>query len=222
MKKLSSPALYIKEAFEIYFEKKNLIYFLKLALLFLALSIAMSIFSFVLATGAGSNAVRQPAFILPLVASAIPLAVVGIWFQAATYEAVIRAVDGRGLTVKETLLTAWKKAWCFFLVSLARGLIMALGFVILIIPGIIFGVWFSFSLFIQISKGTSVRESLAKSRSLTKGRFWPILGRFSVFLLIYVLIQMVSANIPYIGPVFAIFMGPFFLIPFYLLYKDLS
>ncbi|MCJ7805797.1 hypothetical protein MUP46_04130 [Patescibacteria group bacterium] len=221
MKKLSSPVLYIREAFKIYFEKKNLIYFLKLGLLFLVLSIATSIF-FVVAKGTGSNAARQPAFILPLVASAIPLAIIGIWFQAATYEAVIRAVEGRTLVVKETLLTSWKKTWCFFLVSLARGLIMALGFVLLIIPGIIFGIWFSFSLFIQISKGTSVKESLAKSKALTKGRFWPILGRFSVFLLIYILIQMVFANIPYVGPVFAIFMGPFFLIPFYLLYKELS
>lgn len=222
MKKLSPPALFIKEAFKIYFEKKNLIYFLKLALLFLALSIATSIFSFVFATGTTSNAIRQPAFALPLLAALIPLVVVGIWFQAATYEAVIRAVEGKNLGIKETLVSAWKKAWRFFLVSLVRGLVTALGLILLVIPGIVLGIWFSFSLFIAISKGTSVKASLAKSKALTKGKFWPILGRFLVFGIFYVLVQAILSAIPYVGMVFAVFMGPFFLIPFYLIYKELN
>lgn len=219
--KLSSPFSYIKKAFEIFFERKNLIYFLKLALLFLALSIAKSVFSFVLTSGFGSNAIKQPSFIFPLLASTAPLIIVSVWLQATTYVAVVRTVDGDALAVKETLKVAWKKAWKFFLVSFARNLIMTLGFVLLLVPGIVFSVWLSFSLFIVILKGTGVRVSLITSKNLVKGRFWPILGRFLIFFLVYVLIQIVLAYIPYIGPLFLVFLGPFFVIPFYLLYKEL-
>ncbi len=220
--KLSSPVFYLKKSFKIFFEKKNLIFFLTFAILLLALSIATEIFSSVFSRGLNSNMIRQPSFAFPLFASAIVLAAVSIWVQAATYEAVIRSVDGRNPVLKETLIGAWKKTWIFFLVSLVRGVITALGLIFLVVPGIIFGVWFSLSVFIAMTKKVKIKESLKKSRALIKGRFWAIFGRYLVFILAILLIQAVFGSVPYIGPVFIVFIGPLFLIPFYLLYKDLA
>lgn len=220
--KLSSPISFIKKSLQIYFQKKNLIYFLKLALLFLALSIASSVYAFVFASGVNSNMIRQPAFFLPLLVSLLPLAVFGVWLQIVKYEAVLRVVDGGTLSVKITLKEAWKKLWRFFLVSLAFGLILTGGFVLLVVPGIIFAVWFSFSLFVVVLHNTGIRESLVRSKQLVRGKFWPVFGRDIIFLLVFVLSQVVFNNIPFIGPLFIVFMEPFFLLPLYLLYKELA
>lgn len=221
-KKLASPIFYLKKALEIYFAKRNLIYFLKFVLLLLVLSIATSIFSYVFATASASGAIKQPIFVLPLLAALVPLVVVGVWLRAATYEAILRATDGRALIIKETLLASWKRAWLFFWVSLVKSLVIFLGILLLVIPGIIFGIWFSFALYIAVVKGTGVRESLAKSRALVKGRFWALTGRFLVFGLAFAVFQIAFSAVPYVGPVFLVFLGPFFLIPFYLVYKDLA
>lgn len=222
MKKLSSPVLYLKKAFRIYFEKKNLLFFLSFAIFLLALSIGTGIFSSVFSSGINSNMYKQPTFALPLLVSAIGLAIISIWAQSAMYIAVIKAGNGQTPALKETLIAGWKKAWIFFLVSLVRGVIAALGLILLVIPGIIFSVWFSFSLFITMTGKAKTKESLEKSKAMVKGRFWAILGRYLVFMLTILLIEAVFGAVPYVGPVFVVFMGPFFLVPFYLLYKDLA
>lgn len=222
MNKLSSPVYYLKKSFKIYFEKKNLIFFLTFAIFLLALSISTGIFSSVFSGGVNSNMFRQPTFVLPLLVSAIALAVVSIWAQAATYLAVMEAGNGQTPVLKETLIAGWKKTWIFFLVSLIRGIVTALGLILLIIPGIIFSIWFSFSIFVAMTGKVGVMESLKKSRALVKGKFWAISGRYLVFILTILLIQIVFGSVPYVGPVFVVFMGPAFLLPFYLLYKDLA
>jgi hypothetical protein len=66
------------------------------------------------------------------------------------------------------------------LVSILTYLIIFGGFVLLIIPGIIFSVWFAFSIYEVVLKNKKVIESIKASKALVKGRWWAVLWRLVV------------------------------------------
>jgi len=226
MRSLSSPIGILKKALEIFFKKENFVYFLKLMLIVFVVSFGAGILAMLPGGGlvllTGQNPTQNPILLLPLIVGAAVTMVLSIWMQAVTYESVRKVFSGESLEIKITLKTGWAKTWKFFLVSLALMLIVALGFILLIIPGIIFLVWFSFSQLIVITEGLGVRASLARSKELVKGRFWPVLGRFIVFALAIGLFQIFLSRIPFVGGFVSIFFTPLFILPSYLLYKELS
>jgi hypothetical protein len=80
------------------------------------------------------------------------------------------------------------KLWPMVLVvSIIVGLIQLIGLFFLIVPGIIFSVWFAFALCYVIlefpssgSVSAAIKESLKQSRELVRGRFWGVLLRIFV------------------------------------------
>ncbi len=62
------------------------------------------------------------------------------------------------------------------------GLIIATGFILLIIPGIIFLYWFALAPYVLVDQDLGVIESLKKSRELVKGKFWEIIGLWTAYL----------------------------------------
>ena len=74
----------------------------------------------------------------------------------------------------------------YFGFSLVSGLIMLLGFVLLIIPGVILSVWYTFVGIIAVLENDTLGEALAKSKAYVKGRWWGIFWRMLCgFILIY-------------------------------------
>lgn len=60
--------------------------------------------------------------------------------------------------------------------NLLMGLIVALGLVALIIPGLLFIAWFSFAPYLLISQNKGIIEALKSSKALVKGRFFEVWG----------------------------------------------
>ncbi len=81
-------------------------------------------------------------------------------------------------------------------VSLLTGLIVCGGFILLIVPAIIFWVWFAFSTFARMIDEKKGLEALRYSRSLSKGRFWKVLGRLLLINIILGIIYIIM----YLGP----------------------
>ena len=77
-----------------------------------------------------------------------------------------------------------KRLWSVILVSLLVGLIVAVGFVLLVIPGIIFLVFLSMSIPVLIVEGRRGTEAMGRSWNLVKGPFWHALGVIVVAALI--------------------------------------
>ena len=67
----------------------------------------------------------------------------------------------------------WPALWLSILV----GLITAGGFILIIIPGILFTVWYAFVVYIAILEKGRGLMLLKESRELSRGRFWPVFGR---------------------------------------------
>lgn len=122
-------------------------------------------------------------------------------------------------TVKEYFAKSKPLIWPFAWTSILTGLVVMLGFMLFIIPGIIFAVWFGFAKFATLFDGKKGTDALGYSKSLVKGNFWPVLGRVALI----VGIAMILSSIPSVGFLINMFFTtPFAVIFVYVMYEDLK
>jgi len=99
--------------------------------------------------------------------------------------AIIRAV---GDSEKREITTYFREAFPLFLsflwVSILVGFLEVVGFILLIIPGIIISVYLSLAVFIVLFESERGVDALKKSHSYVKGRWWAVFGRMLVIILI--------------------------------------
>jgi hypothetical protein len=220
MKTLSSPVTLIKKAVNLFAKKENLFFLVKVYLPLLPFSILSVAQSYI----PQSIVEKNPVLFAVVMGILQPLSLLtSIFVGAAGIVALGKIISSGELSVKKTFGSAWKVYWKFLLLSLVIALIYLFGFVLLIIPGTIFVVWFAFSKFMMVEKGAKLKESLLNSKNLVKGYFWKVLGRLIVFGLFMILTQMALGIVPFgIGSVVSSLCGGLFLLPVYLLYKELQ
>lgn len=66
--------------------------------------------------------------------------------------------------------------WIYFAATLLVSLAVLLGLVLLIVPGIIFGLMFMFTGFIVIDRGLGPIDAIKESKRITDGHKWDLLG----------------------------------------------
>jgi len=127
--------------------------------------------------------------------------IVGIWI----YNMPVKLIDRQQLKKKTDFKTVSKEGWKFFfsnlLIRILVGLAVLAGLILLIVPGVVFAVWFVFALYAMLIDGKRGREALKYSRELVKGRWWSVLWRLVIpkivfliiwFLVFYVLLIVVN------------------------------
>ena len=139
----------------------------------------------------------------------------GLWTQVATF----CAVKENEINFKKALALAWPKMGSFFWISLLTALAIFAGFILLVIPGIIFAVWFCFSIFVFVAEDLRGTAALKKSKQLVRGYFWPVFGRMIVLGIVVSLISWIK----FFGPIINIFFtAPFAIVFEYMLFEDLK
>lgn len=231
MKELSSPVTLIKESFNIFFEKKNLIYFIKIYALLIPFQLFFLYQNYFVATKSKALGVTDatsvlnsyPWFLGTVITVNIIFVIVSFLVSMAGIKAVSGVVVKKAIPFKELFRTSLKRLWPFSLLAIVLTLIEIGGILLLIIPGIIFAVWYGFARFILVTEGKGVKESLSASKKLVEGRFWKVLGRMAVFVVFGLLIQIVFAAVPYgIGALIAQLFEALIVLPSFLLYKELA
>ena len=138
-------------------------------------------------------------FLAALFAGAIGgliLVLISAVLQAATVRAAAQATIGDPVDVEASYRYGFRRLGSVILISILVGLIVGAGFILLIIPGIIFLVFLSSSipsLIVEDRRGT---EALGRSWNLVSGQFWHALGVIVVAALI---VGVVNAIIGAIG-----------------------
>jgi len=227
MNTLTSPIDLIKKSIEIFFKKENLTFFLKIYIPLFIFSLLQlwrtnNSYTGELEKGNFQYYADKPVLIALFVGIFIVGFVLSTWFYATTLESVIRVVNGGVLELKDAYKKSWKYAFVLLLAGVLTGLSVLLGLVLLIIPGIVFSVWFCFSGFGVAEKGLGAVPSMKESKSLVNGRFWAVLGRIAVFGLFSSLVQILFSFVPFnIGQVVLSLFGALFILPPYLLYKEI-
>jgi len=103
-------------------------------------------------------------------------AIFGPIYIGALVYSLFQIKSGRAVTYKEAMAVGLRKWGSLFAARFVAGMLIGLGFIALIIPGIILAVRYSLldAAVILENKGTS--ESRARSTDLTIGRRWQIFG----------------------------------------------
>lgn len=131
--------------------------------------------------------------------------------------------------LKKSRLYFGKYLWLIFL----SGILVALWTMLFIIPGIIFMIYYSFSIWVFLDLGLKGKAALNKSKELIKSYWWAVFGRFIFPLVIFIIIIIIPsgfmepksqvANIySFIMSIFSILLTPFFTAYLFNMYKNLK
>lgn len=125
----------------------------------------------------------------------IILSITSIWISMGLIKSIANRYEG-----KETdMITDIKSSTPLILTAIGASILSALailgGMILLIIPGVIFSVWFVFTLYAVVLDNKGAAESLSFSKRLVQGRWWDILWRLLapgiVFALLGVALQWI-------------------------------
>jgi len=105
------------------------------------------------------------------------LIIVAAWVAIVMTQLTAGIVTGQKIKLEKISESSLQRLSPVVWVALIVSLVELAGFVVLIIPGIVFSIWYGFA---QIDTALGFHRgiaSLAASRELVRGRFWSVLGR---------------------------------------------
>ena len=129
---------------------------------------------FVLALGFASPEQMRDYGILGLL-STILIGVLLIIVEIGYRKIFLRMNDGEKPKFKD-IFSEYKLFWKYIGLSILVGLVTFIGFILLIIPGIIFALRYSFATFILVDTRSGIRAAMKESGNITKGSKWKLLG----------------------------------------------
>jgi hypothetical protein len=100
----------------------------------------------------------------------------GVFATAACFRAISEAYLGRSPDWRESYRFAVPRILSLLWVIILTALGVALGFVLLIVPGLLLYVWWSVAAPVLLAEGVRGRRALGRSRQLVRGRWWPVFG----------------------------------------------
>ena len=140
--------------------------------------------------------------LVALIAAAVSL-VGTFWLQGALVYAVDDVRDGRiDSSVGELFERVQPYLGTLILTGILAGLGIALGFVLLIVPGLILLTWWCLIVPVIVLEGKGVGDSFGRSRELVRGHGWTVFG----IVILAVIGSAIASGI--IQSVFS-FLGPF-------------
>ena len=136
-----------------------------------------------------------------------------------------------GMSVGKALGSAFKNIFSYSWVAIVAYLAIMGGTLLLIIPGIVFAVWFAFAIYVFVVEGRKGFGAMMTSKEYIRGYWWDVLGRFLVLALLGAAFQMLALLIVLaggeslqrlVGALVNLVFTPFVFIYIYLIYKNLK
>lgn len=151
--------------------------------------------------------------LVAVIIGTVPGTIALFWGLAA----FIYAVADERLGIRDAFRNGRKRLWPFIWILTLLAYIVTGGFLLFLLPGVIFWVWFSVALFILASEDERGMNALLKSKEYVRGHW------FDVFLRLFIIgiISNVIGILPLIGPILTVVFMPFGAIFHYMIYSDL-
>lgn len=119
--------------------------------------------------------------------------VTGAILQGAVIYGAMRGLEGRPASIGDCL-TAGRKRWLSMIALLiSLGLSVGLGFLFLIVPGVLLALRWSVAGPALIMEGYRVSDAMHRSAVLTRNRRWSILLLYLIYLAVIVVLGLVTA-----------------------------
>lgn len=219
-KEFLGPLDLIKNSLKIYKSKwKNFIW----------IGIIPNLFLFAIPTLLRNKYSLSQSLICPLI---VIMFLVIFIYRLALYFAVIEG-GKEGIDINEAYRLGWKKLVSYLWIGFVMYLILLGGFMLFVIPFLIFSVWFTFAGFVLVDQNERGLSALLKSRELVRGRFIGVFWRELVLMIVYfipiilahILTRPLSPLFPFIGGLagqtVVLFTLPIFITYQYLMYRNL-
>lgn len=116
--------------------------------------------------------------------------------------ALLASARSQKINFRDTFAQSRHLAGRFFVMGLLTGLAVLGGFILLVIPGIIFGAWFSLAGFTMVAENLGPVDSMKRSKELVKGHMAETLGILSVPTAVNII-----TIVPFIGPIISTLFG---------------
>lgn len=198
-------------------------------MLFLGILLVPAIFVFVSALFAPTQAEMSVGTGVSgtYIALSIVSAIVNIFMGIA----LIIAVADRSVSVSEAYRRSVSVFWKYIGMSIVMSIALLVGFLLLIIPGIILAIWFSFGAFVLVLENGGVIQSLKQSREYVRGHWWGVFGRIVVLGILMVVISLVFSAFGLVSSetlgnaivsALAMLLAPFSVAYMYFMYQDLK
>lgn len=224
--KLSSPFGLLKQAWVLALGRSNIFYYLVLGLL---LQAGVKTFSSLISYRSGTpefltfaksaNIGDWVIVIFPALIGVIIIGLVNAWYVALSSFIYRDTVSGKFVSGAMYVNAARNITIHVYITSVITGVIILLGYLLLIIPGIVLAVRYAFALIIASIEDRSLGP-IQESMRLVKGRFWQLVGRFIIFYLAYFIPKIIFVRVhPLLGIVWDLTL-PIFGLYFYLVYVD--
>lgn len=213
--KLLSLKELFKKSFEVYFSKMWLLAKIVLfSLTALAVLVVFFSISYLLVRDGDAQPLQILVALLIGLIGVFCSIVLSVWSKTALYLAIKQSG-----TIKELLQLGWSHMGSLLWVTVLVSLVVLGGYILLIIPGVIFSVWFIFATYVYIFEGIKGTAALKRSKQLVQGYWWPVLGRI---ILVGIASWALVSFIKFIGPILNMFfVAPFIMVYMSELYKDL-
>ena len=123
-------------------------------------------------------------------------AVIGIvgafWLQGALVKAVTDVRDGRAdLSIRQTFESAWPHVPAIAVAGILAGLGIALGLLLLIVPGLVLMTWWVVIIPAIVIENKSSGEAFSRSRELVRGYGWNVFGVIVLTILLLIVVSIV-------------------------------
>ena len=144
--------------------------------------------------------------------------VVFAWAAAAVTYAIVE----EDLGVRQSLGYGLQRIWSFLWVSLLVWFIIGGGYLLFVVPGVLFTLWFLFAQFVLAREDTRGMEALLKSKAYVAGYGWPVLGRIMLASVFFGLISVPLAFIPVLGELLGLLLGLYLMVYYSEILKELT
>lgn len=187
---------------------------------------------------------QVPAAVIQMIIFGLVVLLLAVVAIPLSTGALVLAVGDRYLNQETSLGKCYSRVLRMFLglfmVGLLSGLVVGLGMLFCLVPGIIFAVWFALDSEALVLEKLGPIEAMGRSRELSRGHFWRIVGLFVIMVAINLLVSLgMSAGtdfgLPFlidsrmivmivgsaIQQIVALVIAPYFAVAWVLLYYDI-
>ncbi|MFL5563244.1 MAG: hypothetical protein ACJ79K_17395 [Gemmatimonadaceae bacterium] len=140
-------------------------------------------------------AARDPASVGPVLVARLVTWVFASMAQAATIEIVATRYVGESITPADALRAVWKRLGTALAITFLYGLLIGIGTVFFIVPGIYFATKYFAAMAAAMIEGKASTPAFERSGQLTDGSKWRLFRIFALTLLIYFALVGASAGI---------------------------
>ena len=120
-------------------------------------------------------------------------AVLAVIAGGAYAPVVKEALAGQRLTIGEALGHAYNRFWSLLGAAVLVVIIVVLGSIAFVVPGIIFATWYAYSTPAIMLEGKGATAGMAASKAFGRDKKWSTFSIFLIFLLAFILVSIVGS-----------------------------